>query len=157
MSESAVTLDQEQRQLVECTILEHCRIRGWQCHAMNCRSNHVHVVVTAPGREPDDVMNQFKAWCTRRLKELARQRVVNESSHNYKPEALAKDADSSPDNPSLAPQACDEENIDKPEAPAKEKIRQNWWTQRGSRRWLNDTSSLESAIRYVLEGQTTGR
>jgi hypothetical protein len=72
----------------------------------------VHVVVTAPKRDPEDVMDQFKAWCTRRLKELERKRL----SHGGL-------------------------------------IRQNWWTQRGGKRYLNDEVSLEAAIRYVLEGQ----
>ena len=59
-----------------------------------------------------DVMDQFKAWCTRRLKERER----------------ARDPVSGP-------------------------VRQNWWTQRGSKRSLNDEQSLEEAIHYVLEGQ----
>jgi REP element-mobilizing transposase RayT len=33
------------------------------------RSNHVHVVVTAPGYDPLTVTDQFKAWCTRLLKQ----------------------------------------------------------------------------------------
>ncbi len=37
-------------------------------HAINARSNHVHVVVTAPNYKPDTVARQFKAWCTRNLK-----------------------------------------------------------------------------------------
>jgi hypothetical protein len=32
-------------------------------------------------------------------------------------------------------------------------IRENWWAERGSRRYLGDEQSLEAAIRYVLEGQ----
>ena len=39
---------------------------------MNCRTRHVHVVVTATERDPEEVMDQFKAWCTRRLKGLAK-------------------------------------------------------------------------------------
>jgi len=118
MTEPALTLDVEQRRIVEDTIAEHCRIRGWQLHAVNARTQHVHVAVTAPGRKPEDVMDQFKAWCTRRLKERERSRR-------------------SP----------------------KDKIRQNWWTQRGSKRWLNDTKSLEEMIQYALEeqGQPTPR
>ncbi len=54
--------------MVEQTIRDHCKIRGWTLHAVNVRSNHVHVVVTAD-RDPDEVMTQFKASCTRRLKE----------------------------------------------------------------------------------------
>lgn len=69
MAESVVTLSSEQRLLVEQTIREHSQIRGWFLHAVNCRTQHVHVVVTAFGLSPPAVMNQFKAWCTRRLKE----------------------------------------------------------------------------------------
>jgi REP element-mobilizing transposase RayT len=112
LTESSLTLDAKQRRIVEDTIADHCRIRGWHLHAVNCRTQHLHVVVTAPGRDPEVVMDQFKAWCTRRLKELERAR-----------------------------------------RPGDQAVRQNWWTQRGSKRWLNDAKSLEEAIRYVLEGQ----
>jgi REP element-mobilizing transposase RayT len=71
MSEDALILDTDQRRLVEATIVDHCRIRNWTLHALNCRTNHVHVVVTAD-RELDDVREQFKAWCTRKLKERER-------------------------------------------------------------------------------------
>lgn len=110
MTEPALTLDMQQRSIVEATIADHCRIRGWQLHKVSARTQHVHVVVTAPGRDPEVVMDQFKAWCTRRLKERER---------------------------SLG----------------KAKVRLNWWTQGGSKRWLNDADSLEAAIRYVAEGQ----
>ena len=60
----------DQRTLVEQTIREHCGIRGWRLHAVNASSNHLHVVVTAD-RDPDDVMNQFKAWCSRKLSDAA--------------------------------------------------------------------------------------
>jgi hypothetical protein len=110
MTEHALTLDLEQRRIVEATIADHCHIRGWQLHAVSARTQHVHVVVTAPGRNPEDVMDQFKAWCTRRLKERER-------------------------------------------SAGKTPLRQNWWTQRGSKRWLNDTNSLDGAIRYVVEAQ----
>jgi REP element-mobilizing transposase RayT len=112
MTETALTLDPDQRRLVEATIANHCRIRGWRLHAVNARTQHVHVVVTAARRDPDVVMDQFKAWCTRRLKELERSRCPRNGA-----------------------------------------VRQNWWTQRGSKRWLNDENSLAEAIRYVREGQ----
>lgn len=70
MAESAVLLSEEQRALVEKTIRDHCRIRGWLLHAVNARSNHVHVVVTAD-RDPDEAMHQFKAWCSRKLSDAA--------------------------------------------------------------------------------------
>lgn len=70
MAEPAVLLSEEQRALVEKTIRDHCGIRGWLLHAVNARSNHVHVVVTAE-RDPDEVMHQFKAWCSRKLSDAA--------------------------------------------------------------------------------------
>lgn len=70
MAESAVVLSEEQRALVEQTIRDHCRIRAWLLHAVNVRSNHVHVIVTAD-RAPDAVMSQFKAWCSRKLSDEA--------------------------------------------------------------------------------------
>src|SRR6516225_3917296 len=45
MTEDACRLDKEQRELVAQTILDHCGRRGWVLHAVNCRSNHLHVVV----------------------------------------------------------------------------------------------------------------
>jgi REP element-mobilizing transposase RayT len=69
MTEDAIVLSPQQRAVVETTILKHCEIRGWHLHAVNCRSNHVHVVVTATGIDPEVVLAQLKAWCTRRLKE----------------------------------------------------------------------------------------
>jgi REP element-mobilizing transposase RayT len=73
MTEDACRLDQEQRRLVETTIADHCRVRGWTLYAVNCRSNHVHAVVAA-NRHPDEIREQFKAWCTRRLKAMEEER-----------------------------------------------------------------------------------
>ena len=70
MVEAAVTLSRHQRHIVERTIREHCDLRKWQLHAVNARSNHVHVVVTAD-RDSHEVMNQLKAWCSRRLSDDA--------------------------------------------------------------------------------------
>jgi REP element-mobilizing transposase RayT len=72
MKESELTLDPADRQLVEQVIAEHCRIRGWVLHAVRCRTQHVHVVLTAIDRAPDEVRDQLKAWCTRRLKDRRR-------------------------------------------------------------------------------------
>ena len=74
MSDTPVLLSDEQRAVVETTIREHVAMRGWELHALNVRSNHVHVVVSA-AIHPDQVMEQFKAWCSRRLSErLGRKR-----------------------------------------------------------------------------------
>jgi len=70
MVESAVMLTEDQWRMVEQTVRDHCLIRGWRLHAVNARTNHIHVVVTAD-RDPQEVMNQFKAWCSRRLNEQA--------------------------------------------------------------------------------------
>lgn len=68
MKETAFTLSLDDREIVEKTVARHCEIRGWKLHKVNARSNHVHVVVTAPGYKPETVRDQFKAWCTRKLK-----------------------------------------------------------------------------------------
>ncbi len=68
MNERAISLDLDQRRIVEETIVEHCTIRNWVLHAVNCRTNHVHAVVTAPNRDIEVPREQFKAWCTRKLK-----------------------------------------------------------------------------------------
>ena len=68
MTESACLLDLDQRKIVEQTITRHCELRGWLLHTVNCRSNHVHVVVSST-QPPVIVRDQLKAWCTRMLKE----------------------------------------------------------------------------------------
>src|ERR1700694_1844356 len=72
MTEPSCTLDIDERTIVERTIRDHCQIRNWELHAVNCRTNHVHVVVSA-NREPEKVRDEFKAWCTRKLKEREKQ------------------------------------------------------------------------------------
>ena len=80
MKEPAFFLSDAHQRLVEDTIRKHCGVRGWPLHAVNARTNHVHVVVTAVGYEPETARDQFKAWCTRRLKaaEAARTRFWTE-------------------------------------------------------------------------------
>jgi hypothetical protein len=71
MAEKPVTFDRSQRVAVEAAIVAHCHVRGWYLHALQCRLQHVHVVVTAVGRAPIDVMTQLKSWCTRAPNEIA--------------------------------------------------------------------------------------
>lgn len=104
MKELEFRLTADHRQIVEATIREHCHLRHWHLHAANARSNHIHVVVTAAGYKPEIVRDQFKAWCTRRLKEAGAART-------------------------------------------------RFWTEGGSRRWINQEDDLEAAILYVLEAQ----
>ena len=75
MKEPEFFLDDLARRVVEDTIRQHCAVRNWYLHAVNARTNHVHVVVTAARYEPETVRDQFKAWCTRRLKEAGATRT----------------------------------------------------------------------------------
>jgi REP element-mobilizing transposase RayT len=68
MTATAVRLTDKQREIVEPTIINHCAIRTWQLLAANCRTNHVHVLVGAEVRTIETPREQFKAWCTRKLK-----------------------------------------------------------------------------------------
>ncbi len=112
MTEDACRLDPEQRDAVHEQVAETCRYRGWTLHVVNCRTNHLHVVVTAPVH-PKIVRSQLKAWCTRKLKKLAQSKGPPSS------------------------------------------IRENWWAERGSQRFINDEASLEAAIIYVRDCQDT--
>lgn len=69
MTEDACRLSREQRDAVERQIRETCRHRGWQLHAVDCRSNHVHAVVSAPDTRPKKIRTDLKAWATRCLKQ----------------------------------------------------------------------------------------
>jgi REP element-mobilizing transposase RayT len=62
-------LDGEERRLVDRTIREVCAYRTWTLHALNVRTNHVHLVVTASSSTPEQVLTTLKAWSTRRLRE----------------------------------------------------------------------------------------
>ena len=64
-----VVLDDSARQTVTRTIQGHCELRRWDLHALNVRTNHVHVVVSVGEIAPEKVLGQLKAWTTRRLRE----------------------------------------------------------------------------------------
>src|SRR5262249_1106394 len=40
---------------------------------------------------------------------------------------------------------------------ASEGLRESWWTERGSQRFINDSESLETAILYVRDAQDKSR
>lgn len=71
MTEEACLLTARQRKIVEQQIAQTCEHRKWRLYAVNCRTNHVHVVVGAPGASPQKVRNDLKAWSTRKLKETS--------------------------------------------------------------------------------------
>jgi REP element-mobilizing transposase RayT len=69
MTEDACRLNLLERSAVEDQIAETCAQKGWVLHAVNCRSNHNHVVVSASNVHPKRIRVTLKAWTTRRLKE----------------------------------------------------------------------------------------
>src|SRR6185295_7334705 len=71
MTQDACTLTAGQRAIVERQVAETCRHRGWILHAVSCRSNHLHAVISAPDTPPKKIRADIKAWCARRLKELS--------------------------------------------------------------------------------------
>jgi REP element-mobilizing transposase RayT len=64
----AILLNRAQRDVVESAIREVCEHRAYVLHAISVRTNHVHSVVSA-SCEPEHVMDSFKAYATRKLRE----------------------------------------------------------------------------------------
>jgi REP element-mobilizing transposase RayT len=63
-----ITLDGQAADLVEKTVTEVCATRSWQLFAVKMRNNHLHVVVLGPVT-PERILEDLKAWATRRLRE----------------------------------------------------------------------------------------
>jgi REP element-mobilizing transposase RayT len=62
------TLNSEQRRSVDSAIRDVCAHRRWFLHALNVRSNHVHIVVSIGTDKPERALNAFKAYGTRRMR-----------------------------------------------------------------------------------------
>ena len=71
-----VLLKPHDRVTVESACRDHCQFRGWVLHAVNARSNHVHVVVSGY-LKAQLIRDQLKANCTRALR-LQSQPLVRE-------------------------------------------------------------------------------
>jgi REP element-mobilizing transposase RayT len=112
MSETACRLNREQREQVHLQVVETCAHKGWELYAVNCRSNHLHAVISASAM-PKMMREQLKAWCSRRLNDFQRAQSLE--------------------------------------------VRENWWAQRGSIRWIYDPNGLEAAVLYVRDGQDDPR
>jgi REP element-mobilizing transposase RayT len=69
MTGEAVAMSDAMREVVREVVAEVASERGWKVWAVNVRREHVHVVVTAAGVSPERVMNDLKAYATRRLRE----------------------------------------------------------------------------------------
>ena len=78
MTETSVILNETSRNLVEAQIAETCKFRNWILHAANCRSNHMHFVISKYQVAPKIIRSTVKAWCTRRLKEK-----IDDSRENW--------------------------------------------------------------------------
>ena len=83
MKEPAVRLAVPQRVVVERAVTAHCGTRGWHLHAVQCRSQHVHVVVTAVKASPDEVLRQLKTWCTRALRRMEGERSADSARRRW--------------------------------------------------------------------------
>jgi REP element-mobilizing transposase RayT len=68
MRDAPFRMTQPQRTSVTETIRRVCGLREWSMLAANIRTNHVHVVVAA-ATTPELVLNAFKTWCTRQLRD----------------------------------------------------------------------------------------
>ena len=68
LNQDIFRLDVNARCCIERTIVDVCTHRNWTLHAVNARTEHVHLIVSAP-LPPEPIMNSLKSWCTRRLRE----------------------------------------------------------------------------------------
>ncbi|MEP7120215.1 MAG: transposase [Byssovorax sp.] len=67
MSRRPFLLDAHARAVVHTAIRDQCLHAGWILHALHVRTNHLHVVLSGTD-PPARMMNQIKAWATRRLR-----------------------------------------------------------------------------------------
>ena len=56
------------RNVADVAIREICGVRSWTAWAITVRSNHVHVVISAPAYKPTLVRDQMKAKATMELR-----------------------------------------------------------------------------------------
>ena len=75
MKEEPVTLDAGLRRVVHKAMLDTAAYRGWFVHALEVRSNHVHVVATAEDKAAEEVMRVLKAYASRALSKARPERT----------------------------------------------------------------------------------
>jgi len=66
--QAAVQFEQAQRKIVTEAIREVCVYREYMLHAVNVRSNHTYAVISKAVK-PEKIVNDLKAYSTRRLRE----------------------------------------------------------------------------------------
>ncbi|HBE69223.1 MAG TPA: hypothetical protein DDW52_13830 [Planctomycetaceae bacterium] len=69
LKHDVLLLNEEQRAVAENEVFRLSDYRAWYLWAVSFRSNHAHLVVTAPGLAGAKVRDQVKANCTRVLRE----------------------------------------------------------------------------------------
>jgi REP element-mobilizing transposase RayT len=68
MTEPGVLLNRAQAEAVALQLRETAGHRGWRLLALAVMANHIHVLLGVPGDpDPEKLLGDFKAWCTRRL------------------------------------------------------------------------------------------
>ena len=73
LKHAVLLLDNAERNAVENEVQRLSAYRGWKCWAVAARTNHIHTVTTAPATSGAKVRDQFKANCTRVLRERSPQ------------------------------------------------------------------------------------
>jgi REP element-mobilizing transposase RayT len=68
MKQEPTFLDKKERMCVLEAVKEVCDFRGYELLAVNIRTNHLHAVVSAK-TNPEKIINEFKAYATRRLRQ----------------------------------------------------------------------------------------
>jgi REP element-mobilizing transposase RayT len=74
MNDPPVVLDAKMRDVADAAMRQACRESGWNLHALEVRSNHVHIVVTACDASPGKVMGVLKVRGTQGLNALGGER-----------------------------------------------------------------------------------
>jgi REP element-mobilizing transposase RayT len=67
MKSKPIVVTPAMRSIIEAEIQRTCSYRGWELLALNVRTNHVHIVVSA-GVAPEAVMRELKVYATRALR-----------------------------------------------------------------------------------------
>jgi len=68
LKQPPVTFNSSQCISIDSTIKDVIAYNKWILHAVNVRTEHLHLVVTAI-KSPEVVVNSLKSWCTRRMRE----------------------------------------------------------------------------------------
>jgi hypothetical protein len=76
LKECPYVLDQEERLVVLCAIREVCLHRKWTPYGVHVRTTHVHAVIGGEAKA-ERMLSDFKAYATRALRSLARNRERN--------------------------------------------------------------------------------